>query len=638
MIPSEMPANIPSLFIKRFIVLRSGHFAYDQTFKMGVNIIRGDNGTGKSTIMDMIYYALGAEVTEWTDEQKLCDETIIDVAINFKRFCLKREITDTGKAAMYFYSGDAETALSDSLNWHRYPSARSKEKHSFSQQLFELLNLPAHQTDDSKNLTMHQILRLIYVDQITPPTKLLNEDKKHDSPVTRRAIGEFLLGIDDLEAHNLRQAHISAVRKFEEIRSELKTIYRFVSSDTGVLKMSDVDAQISEYRRKIEILEEERAAIRDKQLASLDEKNRKKADSLKAEIIELAEAFTAMNEEISVKKVELIDIGNFLESLESRKKALEHSTLTEKELGELIFEYCPACLTPIAEHSNGDSCGLCKSDLSDGKRHVSYIRMVNEINFQIRESQHLIEHYEKDIERNEANIPAVTHRLASLRQAYNELVMNADTLDAAISDIGADIGFNKAQIANWNEKRKMIQQIDQLVEKKAGAQAEISRLENELERLDAAIEDRKISVASIIEQYANKFITSDGGYENVFEDPGEIFLDFAKDKMSVNGRSKFSASSMVIMKNAIRVAIFIASVLDRKVRLPRLMLMDNIEDKGMMAERSQNFQRLLVSECDLLTNDYQMIFTTSMIDPVLNKSEYVAGPFYKKGEHTLKIG
>jgi hypothetical protein len=67
------------------------------------------------------------------------------------------------------------------------------------------------------------------------------------------------------------------------------------------------------------------------------------------------------------------------------------------------------------------------------------------------------------------------------------------------------------------------------------------------------------------------------------------------------------------------------------------MLMDNIEDKGMMEERSQNFQRILVSECDKLTNDYQIIFTTSMIDPDLNKSEYVAGPFYKKGNHTLQF-
>ena len=67
------------------------------------------------------------------------------------------------------------------------------------------------------------------------------------------------------------------------------------------------------------------------------------------------------------------------------------------------------------------------------------------------------------------------------------------------------------------------------------------------------------------------------------------------------------------------------------------MLLDNIEDKGMTESRSQNFQRQLVSMCDELENDYQLIFTTSMIDPGLDKSEYVVGPFYRKGEHTLNL-
>lgn len=107
--------------------------------------------------------------------------------------------------------------------------------------------------------------------------------------------------------------------------------------------------------------------------------------------------------------------------------------------------------------------------------------------------------------------------------------------------------------------------------------------------------------------------------------------------MFVNGRSKFSASSMVIMKNSIRAAIFLQSVKDPSIRLPRLLLNDNIEDKGMTQERSQNFQRNLVAACEGLEEDFQLIFSTSMIDPELNESELVIGPYYKKGEHTLAL-
>ena len=63
--------------------------------------------------------------------------------------------------------------------------------------------------------------------------------------------------------------------------------------------------------------------------------------------------------------------------------------------------------------------------------------------------------------------------------------------------------------------------------------------------------------------------------------------------------------------------------------------MDNIEDKGMVPERSQNFQHSLVNACNNLNNDYQVIFTTSMIADDLNNTPNCIGPYYPKGSHTL---
>nr|WP_319491716.1 AAA family ATPase [uncultured Desulfobacter sp.] len=50
------------LFIKRFAIYSNSRFVYDQEFHTGVNIIRGVNGTGKSTITDLLSYALGAVI------------------------------------------------------------------------------------------------------------------------------------------------------------------------------------------------------------------------------------------------------------------------------------------------------------------------------------------------------------------------------------------------------------------------------------------------------------------------------------------------------------------------------------------------------------------------------------------------
>ena len=74
------------------------------------------------------------------------------------------------------------------------------------------------------------------------------------------------------------------------------------------------------------------------------------------------------------------------------------------------------------------------------------------------------------------------------------------------------------------------------------------------------------------------------------------------------------------------------------MRYPRLLLLDNTEDKGMGPDRSQNFQRVLVDA--LAQHDvesYQVIMTTSMVDPQLDKSDLCVGPHYAKGMHTLNM-
>lgn len=628
---------VPSLFVTRFLVIKSGGFVYDQEFKLGVNIIRGDNGTGKSTIMDLLHYALGAEVTDWTEEQIACDETIAEVKLNYKTYCLKREISETGKAAMYLYEGNADAALSDAANWFRYPNARNKDTHSYSQQLFLLMGLPSHKTDEAKNLTMHQILRLMYVDQLTQTTKLLKEDKNFDNADIRKAIGEYLLGIDDLEAHNLRQMLIEANRQFDALASELKAIYRFLGADNSFIRREHIESEIAAFEAEIKELENKRKDIRQERLESVAEGVRQRVSAIAEEIEVLSSSKASMEERKSNISSEAIDTKLFLQSLKFRLAALENSKATSSSLGDLIFKYCPACLSPIESHAEGNACGLCKAELDLEKRHYSYIQKINEIHFQVRESEHLLDKYQNKSDEINSALPLLTQHINTLKMEYAELTANADAVDAAISEIGAQIGYARSQITSFGEKLKMVDQIEGLTDRKTSANVQISSLREKLGMLEEASKNRYQKVYADIEDIAQEFIRADGGYENVFENPEEVSFDFARDKMAVNGRSKFSASSMVIMKNSIRVAIFIHAVKDKMARYPRFLMLDNIEDKGMMEARSQNFQRVLVEKCDQLENDYQIIFTTSMIDPALNKSDYVAGPFYKKGEHTLKF-
>ncbi|MEW8351130.1 MAG: AAA family ATPase [Candidatus Thiodiazotropha taylori] len=625
--------------ISRLVILRDNRAAYDEGFHSGINVIRGDNGTGKSTIADLIFYALGGEITDWTEHQRLCTHTLVEVRIGEAILTLRREITDTGKAPMFIFEGDIEESKSDSVSWFRYPNARSEKVHSYSQQLFELMGLPRHKTDDNKNLTMHQILRLMYVDQITSTTKLLREEVKYDGAVIRRAIGEYLLGIDDLEAHNLRQEIISANKAFESVDGELKAIYRVLGSDATVLRRQQLNNEIEQVESRLAELEIQRSSVRASKYESIDIEVKRRIKEIQSSISSKTLREAALLERKQEVSAELVDTKLFLESIKFRLRSIQQSKEVNLQLGSMTFKYCPACLSPLAESDNEHICGLCKSELPKEKVDYAYVQMINELNFQSRESTDLITSFSELLASMNTELPEISREIAQLKWEYAELSSNADSVDAVLSEISAEIGFMKGQLTNLREKLDFVGQVEALIEEKARANAWLTELKEELTAVEESTAERYQQVYSAIEEIATVLLVSDGGYEGAFDDPQEVAFDFARDTLSVNGRKKFSASSMVVMKNSIRAAMFSQSIGDEKSRFPGLFLMDNIEDKGMTTERSQNYQRSLLNHFSQYeTCSFQLILTTSMVADELNTSDFAVGDFYAKGMHTLLLG
>ena len=624
------------LFINRFAVYALGKFVYDESFHTGVNIIRGENGTGKSTIMDLLSYALGAEITDWTLEQLKCDYVISELSINGHVTTIKRNMTSTGQERALFFDGDMKQALSSEEGWNKFPMRRNQDIHSFSQHLFELLNLPRHQTDDSKNLTMHQILRVMYVDQLSATNKLLKEETKFDNITTRRAIGEYLLGIDTLEAYNLRQDLIEANKTFEKVNAQLNAIYRMFGHDETLINLKSLNSEINKVKADITELDKKRLQVKSTPTEQVSEEVANKIKSLVKGIDGLAEELTTLDTNRDAISAELRETSAFLKSLEYRKDSLAQSKVTYSSLGSVTFKYCPSCLEPL-EASEEDSCCLCKSSKKHNDKDFAYSQLFNELNFQIKESQKLIDNFQADVALIESRIPLTKQQLLASKAELNAINVSNDDKDAILQNLSTEIGFCQSQIISLEDKKEQVSKVDLLQTKKAKAQKRITDIQRQLEKTTVLQENRYVSVYDSIESKAKDLLMLDGGYETAFEEPEDLILNFSKDKMFVNGRSKFSASSMVVMKNSIRFSIFSHATDDTFARLPNLILMDNIEDKGMREERSQNFQRNMVNVCASIENEFQLIYTTSMIAEELEGTTMCVGPFYPKGSHTLEF-
>jgi len=300
----------------------------------------------------LLNYGLGAEITDWTAHQQDCDWVMTEVTLNGHPLTLKRHITPTGQEKVLCFDGEMEAALSSIDGWHKFPMRRNSETHSFSQHVFELLNMPRHKTDEDRNLTMHQVLRLIYVDQLSSTTKLLKEEQKYDNVTYRRAIGEYLLGIDDLEAYNLRQELIEANKEFEKVNAELNAIYRMFGHDESLINVKTLNSDIDEIKQTIKLLETKRLETKSATSEEISEKVAERVKQLVLKINDFSNQLTVLDAERNELDVETKETKLFFHSLEQRKSALSESQLTYSTIGGVLFTYCPSCLEPIEEHES----------------------------------------------------------------------------------------------------------------------------------------------------------------------------------------------------------------------------------------------------------------------------------------------
>jgi hypothetical protein len=187
----------PTLVVTRVFVERNGRAVYDERFHLGVNIIRGENSSGKSTILNFIFYGLGGDLAEWSEAALRCDRVMIEVALNGKIATLSRDISTEHIQPMDIFGGDLNLALkAPRAEWIRYPYKRSATKESFSQVIFRLLHIPEVASEVSGNLTMNQVLRLLYADQISNVEHIFKFES-FDPPLLRDTIGRLLCGAYD---------------------------------------------------------------------------------------------------------------------------------------------------------------------------------------------------------------------------------------------------------------------------------------------------------------------------------------------------------------------------------------------------------------------------------------------------------
>lgn len=189
-----MTSYSPVVAVNKLIISARGETVFSADFHSGLNVIRGENSSGKSTIMDFLFFGLGGDLSDWREAALDCDEVTVEVELNGEAATIKRAVKDSKSQPMRIFLGPyLEADRSSTDGWGIYPYKRSTQKESFSQVIFRLIDMPQVPGHESSNITMHQLLRLMYSDQVTPIDHLFRaEHLGFDTGLIRQTVGDLL--------------------------------------------------------------------------------------------------------------------------------------------------------------------------------------------------------------------------------------------------------------------------------------------------------------------------------------------------------------------------------------------------------------------------------------------------------------
>lgn len=626
----------PSLVVRRMVVLRDGRPVYDERFHLGVNVIRGENSSGKSTILNFIHYGIGGDVHEWSETALLCDQVLLEVSLSGNVATLKRHVSAAHFQPMEIFHGSYErAALAGVSQWERYPYRRSESKESFSQIVFRLMGIPEAASEDSGNITLHQVMRLLYADQLSPVEDIFSHER-FDNAKIREAVGRLLCGAFDNELYGNELEIRVAEKKFSQVSMELSGLYRLLGGSGHDLTKAWVDQQI-------ENIEFEKGAAHER----IAELQRSKIDSepltlnaqvdARANVVSAQESLSKLMAERDSVTFSIADSERFMHSLQEKLESLKDASLVSETLGDAHFSCCPSCYSELGP-AEDRRCGLCKSTLDSDERAERIGGLINEVSLQLRQSRLLQERREEKLNELERDVHSARIAWRSAASVYDSVV-KAPMSDSRqeISELYKKLGYLERQIEDLAEKARNIDMVSALSSQKIELNSKISGLKERNQQLLSLQRSRLDTAYLAISEDIRWLLTQDLKRQDSFESPRKVDFSFTDNRISVDGHTYFSASSRAILKSSFVLGFFSAALKHKFFRHPRFIMMDTIEDKGMEPQRSQNFQRLAAEVCGRSDVQGQVIFATAMIAPELDSSEFTVGRSYTREDRALEL-
>lgn len=596
-----------SLRIQKVVYEGANYHFESPLFDEDLVLIEGDNGTGKSTFCNLIYYGLGGRVGEFSRKEKKEQHKQITedkenrvelyVKINNEGYKLTRYIDDnditvsstleacsiSNKSRILIHDNDQPTSI--------FQVFRSPEvEYIFSDWILSKLEITVvelYQGYRNFKINFNDLMRLIYHDQQPDPKGVYKKidtqsNFMNDSELLRKAIFELLVGKTFSEYYE-SLSRSKALEKDKNIAAgllkEYSRIIEELSGSSEPVNIYSLQASLQEKENQLERLHSARNKFK---------RNRE----AKGGVVDCA--LTDIKNQITGKQLALSRLNQDLISTISEKKQLKN--LKENSLREIsqilkiihshdqlsLFsvDTCPYCLGRIEREAGHCVCG---SEIQEEQYqrffytskeykeiYKSKIKAIQTIETAITDCNQELNIIQDGIRRLETEIPELIRKIEG-RVENLDAPVDLDTIDDIDDEIlntRQDMEKIRQQIEAESKNVRLLNDY----ERKRG-EHELSRLQTDKLEAEAKVDIQgKVGILSSI---YNKLMNDSLPDCNA----ARISLD---DYLPIVGSGEYrEASSAVSRRLMYYLALMNLSLSQEDVPFPKFLLIDTPETSGI---------------------------------------------------------
>lgn len=606
-----------NLVIKKVKYSGEKYFFESPEFGYGINIVVGDNGSGKSTFSYFIEYGLGGNIKPFNDgreggkyEEILKDANNfveLEIIINNREYSLKRFINQN------------DIFINDGKNVDKLPVNRNKDyaPKIFSDWLLEKLNIPVFELNLGVNtwyFNFNDLFRLLCYDQDTEPRKIFkspsNENYISDSSIIRKSTFETLLGISSVEYF----------KKFDELKNSQKIkdtaksrLSDFLLSHSNLDETVDLETLIEELNVQLTKVIDERNLYQ-KQNTKVDEKTEHLA-SIQSDLINLEIKISEDTVHIQNYQNEAFKIERLYNNLNQEISEIQKTIFTHDKLNLFSMEVCPFCMNKKEKKEGFCICGseFKKDDYEKFVYNSSeYKEILKHKEKSLSTISVALKSYKEEIEtsknENELNSKKSTELKNQLKNIINAIEYSGnsqfiDLLNEKILELKTEI-FNNENLLDLTKQQRNFKSDFELKNN------EYKRIFKEYQKLKYKFEQDNIKTIHAFNSIYDELM-SKSSYKSKHAEIDEDYMPFIDEGIYKN-KSADVPKRLMYYFTALCLSLKL-----KTVKHPRFLLIDTPETVGIDDDNLRDNLKLLDLALDLSKNNendvienYQVILTT----------------------------